>query len=167
VKEQKAIALAHRLELINPRIAVQPITRSIDDLTEDEWRTIDDCDAILDTTGSDAVIDSISRHGWPSDKLFVSASLSADADRMFLFGAEAPAFPGSDFFSWLEPIMESERKRVGPLPMEGVGCWYPVSPARYDRIVTLTGLVIPLLERWLGTGLKAVSRQVVKVPVIA
>jgi hypothetical protein len=166
VNEPKAKALAKRLELINPRISVQPIMRQLEGLSEDEWWALDDCEVVLDTTGSDAVINAIAAHAWSSPKLFVSASLAADAEKMFLFAAYGDAFPTEELYGWINPIMEEERKRVGPPIMEGAGCFYPVTPARYDRIMALSAMAIPKFETWFDAGLSVTFSQEIRVPAI-
>ena len=166
VRDLKAVAVGRRLELINPRVSVKSIPNRLEKLSDEQWALLDECDAIIDTTGSDDVIHALAGRTWNRRHFFASVSMAGDAQRLFLFSAAGQNFPTKDFYDWIEPIMEAERKRLGPAPMEGAGCWHPVMPARYDRITTLIGLVCPLIETWLAAPPPFVQKRIIDLPVV-
>lgn len=160
VEEAKATSLARRLNAAHPAVRAFGVTSDFPSLSDEDQRRLLDCDVVVDTTGSDDVLQALATFPWTDAVTFLSLSLAADAEKLFAFAGWGESFPADEFWRWFEPIAEAERLRVGPNPMEGAGCWWPVMPARWDRILALVGRTTPWVEaRMLAAALT--SRWVV------
>ena len=68
---------------------------------------------------------------------------------MFLFGSNGNSFPVRDFDHQVGPWLSDESAswvEHGEL-LEGVGCWSPLFPARYDDIMLAASVVVKELTR--------------------
>lgn len=89
-------------------------------------------DIIVDCTGSDDVLDSLSSFEWHTEKLFVSLAMSWRAEGLIAFSTSAALFPSVQakhaFRSSIIPRMDDTAR------MEGIGCWHAVFPAAADDV---------------------------------
>jgi voltage-gated potassium channel Kch len=167
VEERKAAVVASRLSAASPAARVRGAVANFPDLKDDLAEAAAACDVVIDTTGSDEVMDALGRTSWNHRTTFFSISLAADAERMFAFASSGDTIDVEAFWRWFTPIAEDERVRTGPLPMEGIGCWHPVMPARWDRVLALVGMVVPWMETRMLRDVPTPEMAVVDVPRIA
>lgn len=106
------------------------------------------CDMILDCTRQDVVLRHLEAFSWQGTKLFVSLSLGFRARRLFCFTMSRNSFPHSDFRELLHPWLEREREDYADeqLPREGIACWHPVFPARFDDVAMMASAAMKYLE---------------------
>ena len=52
----------------------------------------------------------------------------------------------------MTPWLQEDRERFSPdtLPMEGLGCWHPIFPARVDDIRLMASVAMKYLEELVG-----------------
>ena len=146
VEDRKAPAVMSRLSAARPTARISGGPEGFPAMTDEGVAAATACDVVVDTTGSDEVIDALSRHDWGRRMTFFSVALSADAEKLFVYCESGERLDAAAFWRWFGPIAEEERVRTGPLPMEGIGCWHPVMPARWDRVLALVGMAVPWLE---------------------
>lgn len=165
LSHNKATALSRKLISNNFHISSSSITNSFPDLSDDEIEYLEEHDVIIDTTGSDAVINYLSSFDWTVPKRFMSISLGFGARRMFILLSNKNPFPQKEFYEFLQPwitLEKSENQNV-VFPREGIGCYHPLFPARLDDIWTMAGLAIKEMEAWwpnnLGSSIFAVYEQ--------
>lgn len=162
---KKAEALSTRINNNNVHTWSAFINSAFPNLSEDEVEVLENQDVIIDTTGSDAVIDYLYSFDWTLPKRFISVSLGFGAKRMFIFLSNKHPFPRQSFYNFLKPWIEFEREENKDiiLPRDGIGCYHPLFPARSDDVWIMAGLAIKEIEAWwlepFGPNIFAVYEQ--------
>ncbi|WP_335205887.1 ThiF family adenylyltransferase [Nostoc sp.] len=148
LKVEKATSIAARLNSTSPYATVVGIDRNFPQLEETDKVDIQQSEIILDCTGSDAVLYHLEHFLWGSRKLFISISLGIGGKRLFLFSAYSDSFPKATFRAMLNPWLQKELKEYEgqQLPREGIGCWYPVFPARIDDVWMMASIAVKYIE---------------------
>jgi len=106
-------------------------------------------DIVLDCTGEDEVLRLLGEAWWSIPRRFLSSSLGFAARRLFLFGAQACAFPFEEFADAARPWLDAERSHWSKAgeTLEGAGCWSPLFPARCDDVWLAAVATVKYLER--------------------
>lgn len=143
----KAVGLATRLNEISPHATVVGIKGEFPPADAATKEQVDQCDVVIDCTGSDEVVRWLDRYPWEGERMFFSISTGVDARRIFCF-AQRGRFSSSEFFRQIHPWLQLERgeNRGRELPREGIGCWNPVFPARADDVWLLVSSVVAVVE---------------------
>ncbi|AIC93177.1 ThiF family adenylyltransferase [Shouchella lehensis] len=142
----KVVNLSERLNSISPQCEAEPITkkfnRSIDP------RTFDEYDLILDCTGEDDVLHSLSQYEFKQPKTFFSISLGFGAKRVFIYYSRGQKFSSAAYFTLIKEWLTKEKTETEKeeFPREGIGCWHPVFPARYDDVSPMVSLAVKSIE---------------------
>jgi hypothetical protein len=157
LQKSKSVELAHRLNCISPHAKVEGLNCTFSSLSEVEYKCIQECDLILDCTGSDEVIQQLGQFRWESKKYFFSMSLGMEAKRLFIFTARGMCFPSESFRISLNPWLakEMEEYRDKPLPWSGIGCWHPVFPARVDDVWMLAAVGVKCVDKLMRSPSKS------------
>lgn len=134
VARPKSLALAERLNAISPRCNAICIEGYFPAGREEALARVDDCNCIIDCTGSNDVIAALSKVRWSRDIEFWSLSIGAEARRAFVFSQRGQSLDAGEFFRQIEPWSIDERTNRRHLVREGIGCWHPVFPARADEV---------------------------------
>jgi len=144
----KAEAVANRLNKANPQAHIMAICDDFPPRRPIENAACNHCDVIIDCTGSDEVLLSLKNFPWKDNKVFYSFSIGYGAKRLFCFQARSSQFPHSIFQSMIQPWLDLEQMENPDvvMPMEGIGCWHPVFPARSDDIWLLASSGIKWLD---------------------
>ncbi|NJL02992.1 MAG: ThiF family adenylyltransferase [Spirulinaceae cyanobacterium SM2_1_0] len=105
-------------------------------------------DIVIDCTGEDEVLRRLAEAWWSIPRRFLSASLGFAAKRLFLFGAQACAFPFDEFAAAVKPWLAAERSQWSTAgeTLEGAGCWSPLFPARCDDVWLSAVATVKYLE---------------------
>lgn len=162
---KKAEALSYRINYNNVHTWSAAINSAFPNLSEEEVEVLESQDVIIDTTGSDTVIDYLCSFDWTLPKRFVSVSLGFGANRIFIFLSNKHPFPRKYFQNFLRPwiVLEREENKDIILPRDGIGCYHPLFPARSDDIWIMAGLAIKEIEAWwlnpFGPNIFAVYEQ--------
>ena len=128
VGEPKAVAVARRIEGCNPNATVRACVGSIADPPDDILANVD---IVVDCTGEDDVLETLSRLVCDAPVVWVSASVGFAARRLYLFIAKSQSFPHVDFKNAVEPWLDEDRSAhdLDDFPWDAVGCWHPTFPA--------------------------------------
>lgn len=147
VGSPKSLCLAARLNKLSPHASVAGFNSDFPPSEAEEKRVIEECDVIVDCTGSDEVVRHLDAYPWKTDKVFLSISIGFDARRIFCFTKKG-RFSSDEFFSRIRPWLELERSENAgrELPREGIGCWNPVFPARSDDVWLLVSSAVAVFE---------------------
>jgi hypothetical protein len=143
----KATTLAQRLNLVNPHAQVVGIEEEFPGEARGQ-AALAEADVVIDSTGSDSLLQQLHLHEWRGDKLFVSVSIGFFARRLFFFAARGASFPLEELAAVVDPWLLYEREEFGDseMPWEGTGCWHPVFPARASDFAMLGGVTLRQLE---------------------
>jgi hypothetical protein len=130
IGNNKASAVAARLNLASPYAKLQGLGSSIENLEASELQEIVDADLVWDCSGSDDVFCNLEGIAWTSNPIIHSLSISFGARRLFVYSQRAP-LSYSQFADRLQPWLAKDLKERGneELPREGIGCFHPVFPA--------------------------------------
>jgi hypothetical protein len=151
----KAEALAARLSALSPNANVTGHAAAFPGLDGALADAAVRADLVIDTTGSDAAIDALADYAWPTPKLFVSASLSYGAERLYLYLAAGQRFPGEDFRTAIRPWIERDARLPEEFPWAGTGCWNSVFPARADDVALLAAVAVRQIDQRLAVEVDA------------
>lgn len=148
LKESKAACVAQRLNLASPHAIVESIECDFPFVDETHGSSIQECDLVLDCTGSDSVLHHLEHFAWNNEKVFVSLSLGRSGRRLFCFTALGKSFSYSAFSDSVKPWLEKERNEYKdqPLPWSGIGCWHPIFPARVDDVWMMASIAVKHIE---------------------
>ena len=133
-------------------------------------------DLILDCTGEDETLIHLSHNTLENKVIYFSISLGYGARRLFLFYSKGYTFSYQAYFALMNDwiLKEKEETKNINFPREGIGCWHPVFPARYDDISAMVSIAIKNIEsvthnepkhptllvyeqEWLGTTFKGIN----------
>lgn len=147
----KAEEVAKRMNTIFPNANVKHYAKSVQELMASEPEIFNNADIIIDATGSDEVLLTISKAEKDNAKKIVSISTNINADRLFCYVANwsSPEDSVKIFFDKIKPWLQVDKQHLGSikLPQAYVGCWHPLSPARLDDLQMLTHAIIKPLEK--------------------
>lgn len=145
----KATALAAQLNLIQPDANARGYECSFPSVGAHGPEAADDYDVILDCTGENKLLRSLSVIPWKSEKLFISLSVNWGAQGLMFWSSRGSAFPAVDATTRLEALARRFRPEGLEARMEGIGCWHPVFPADAADI-----------QIWAGMGARYVLDQI-------
>lgn len=124
----KANALARRLSTAMPDADIKSLRTYFPPIEDSSRLVVQGFDVIVDCTGSDEVLDALAAYPWNEEKIFISLGMTWAAEGLVAFAASESIFPSLDarsFFAEVAPHRPDDE-----MPMEGLGCWHPVFPAR-------------------------------------
>lgn len=146
----KSDALAAKLNGISPDARVKAFSGDFRSNTK-HLEVLRGYDLIVDCSASDDVLNALSRIEWGSAKIFVSLSITWQAEGLLAYGTSGSVF------SEIDARAQFERAPVPPADFdrahrEGIGCWSPVFPGGADDI-----------QLWAAVGIKFI-RGIVRQP---
>lgn len=146
---RKVIKLAARLRRLSPHANIHPIVDFFPPTDLVEQDVIRTTDLIVDCTGSDSVLHALSSFQWKKEKLFLSISIGAKAERIFAYINRSDKFAVEDMQQKLSPwlIEELDKMKDEGFPREYTGCWHSVFPARMDDIMMAASASIRIMEK--------------------
>jgi hypothetical protein len=153
VNQNKSEELAKRLNTIFPTCRINFFNKTFIDLINSNPNFIEEFDVIMDLTAEDSVFKECADIVGETRKIFVSISLGLEAKRLFCY-IERGTTKNSyfQFKEQLDPWL-NKQKAENPnieFPLEGIGCWHPVFPARLDDIMGVLAPSIRIIENFLG-----------------
>lgn len=146
LEKGKSTRLAERLNLANIHATVSSSQSKLA-LNQD----INRFDAIVDTTGDSQVLEILGslRSDRPIHYFIFSVSLGAK--HLFCHHQFSVDFDPESFSSTIGELSTKIYAEFpeSEIPLEYIGCWHPVFPARMDQMMLLGSLTIPEMERQL------------------
>lgn len=143
----KASALAKKLNAISPHAEITYVMEAFpgkDDLQD----RINSHDVIVDCTGSDEVLLHMDGFPWQGKKLFFSFSMGFKIDRIFCFSDFGKSFAYAKFRKLIDPWLEKqiEENKDYEFPREGIGCWHPIFPGRFEDVAIMSSIAVKQIE---------------------
>lgn len=148
VGTKKTKAIHERLQIVNPSIVVKEYSEN---LSMDNVSVLDGVNVIIDCTASNDALSVLSKTKFRNNKLFFSGAITYGAKDLIAYYERGMSFD-IDFF--LKSIVRITSARAIPmdekdLVMEGIGCYHPVFPARYDDMVLFSAMFVKQIIRTL------------------
>jgi hypothetical protein len=145
--QSKAEALATRLNAAAPNAAVVAQSTTAETLVNTGY--LKEFELVIETTGDHRTLDLLGRVQAPHPITYASLAVTLHARQLIAFFAQGITFPVAAFDAAYEPLGRAELDRAEERPMEGIGCWHPVFPARADEIWLMASAAVGLLnDQW-------------------
>lgn len=148
IGENKALALAEKLATVAPFSRITPYQDTLPQEPESLEHLLNDRNIVLDCTAMDDVLLTLGLVQWSLPKLFISASVGYEAQRLFIFGHRGHTLPINTFKEKMSPLLLQEQHlwaKSGET-LQGQGCWSPILPARFDDILLSASAGIKVIE---------------------
>lgn len=157
IGKYKSKEIEVRLNNINPHIKVESINEYFK-CSDKIFKKVNEFDLIIDCTSEDPVLKKLDKFKFEAKKIFVSVSVGVNAKRLFLSLQAGQKF-NLDEFKKLTQWIEKERDEISKirLPRDGIGCWSPIFPARYDDILLASCTAIKVIEQFITKHQKTLN----------
>lgn len=155
VARYKSDEVAMKANQIFPFIKAQSSIYTIEKVLDKEPEFLNQFDLVLDCTAEDGVLRLLSEHCTGEKQIVFSVSLGIEAQSLLAFMKRSPL---QNLFSEFKDktknwSLDQKQKFPNPqFPLEGIGCWHPVFPARIDDIQSLAACTIRQLEMFLKSN---------------
>lgn len=130
----------------NPNLQV----KCYSDLTLDNIRSLEKNDIVIDCSASSEVLSVLNTYTFKKDKLFVIASMNYGATDFIIYFYKGKKFDNEDYSKKILPIykklMEKLNLKEKDLIMQGIGCYHPIFPARFDDVSMWANMLIKTIE---------------------
>lgn len=158
IEKYKSIELANHLNKINPHVKAQSINKEFN-YSDEFIDKIDKCDLIIDCTSENVVLDELEKFIFKKEKIFVSVSIGIGAEMLYLFMQKCKQFKVVDFYKKISFWLERDIKKFPEydLPRDGVNCWNPIFPARYDDILLASSTAVKVIENFIVENKKELN----------
>jgi hypothetical protein len=142
--QPKALALANHLNKCTATARVEGISESFPPESEDGIRAATECDLVVDCTAEYDTTIAMESFEWGGAKTFACLSFGFAARRLYCYLSRGISFPRLRFLELYGPWEQQEKSdmQATGCPMEGIGCWHPVFPARWDEVTLAASLAI-------------------------
>jgi hypothetical protein len=146
----KANALKDKIMQISPHIDVKACNTRFENMSVmDKNIFIKDANVIIDCTSDDDILDQLVSDKAITEQILFSCSVNYGAKRLFLYSGTKETFIPSSFKETIAPFIKEDYNRYveDDCPMQGIGCWHPVFPARADDFSIFSGIVLKYIEK--------------------
>ncbi|WP_202703894.1 ThiF family adenylyltransferase [Flavobacterium sp. UGB4466] len=154
----KAQEVARRANNTFPFIKADFCIQTIEKVLEREPKFLDQFDLIIDCTAEDSVLSILSEHCTTEQQIVFSISLGIEARSLLALMMRSPMQELFSEFKKKTKAWSEEQKQKFPnpqFPLEGIGCWHPIFPARIDDIQGLVACTIRQLEIFLSEAVQS------------
>ena len=155
-KKSKKIAV--HLNQINPNVKAESIDEKFK-YSDEFVEKMNKFDLIIDSTGEDIVLDELEKFEFKKDKIFVSISIGIGAENLYLCLQKGNEFQSNDFREKILPYLKEDMTKFPEhdLPRDGIKCWSPTFPARYDDIMLASSTAVKVLENFIDNDQKKLN----------
>lgn len=145
----KASVLATRLNAASPHITATAHNNAFPHSSH--LGCLRAADIIIDTTGSDTVIQRLAEQRFSQRPVILSVSLGWQGKTLYAYAQRTRRFDAPAFYKAVLPHVESDRPadHLQNTPREGIGCWHPVFPATYTDVQLMASCAASFLEHQL------------------
>jgi len=155
IGELKEVSLGERLNKLNPHANVKIIMDKLK-FKEDGALNVqlEEYNLIIDCTGSNSVLRTISQMQFAKKLIFVTVSVGLGAKRMYLNFQNSQTFDYNEFAETIKPytIMDKNAYADDELPRDGIGCWHPTFPGRSDDILIASSSAVKAIEKYVKSN---------------
>lgn len=158
IGSNKCTSLCSHLNTITPHAEIKPITNQLL-LTSDSavpHTNIDiECfDIIIDCTGEDSVLNTLSSIELKHPHYLISVSVGFGARKLYINMQNNTRYNFDNFYEFILPYTKDDLRDINEstLPRDGIGCWHPTFPARSDDIWMAAAVSVKNIEKYINTG---------------
>jgi molybdopterin/thiamine biosynthesis adenylyltransferase len=152
IGKNKAEALSQRLATSAPSASIPSYPKLLPNVRADLEAILEDRNVIIDCTGSEEVLHSLSLGWWSLSRFFITVSVGYKAHRTFIFAHQGHSFPHEEFVKQISPMLQKEQEywSENGETLEGAGCWSPLFPARLDDLMLSATVGVKTLEKFVA-----------------
>lgn len=166
IGKYKSKEMALYLNYTNPHAKVEGINAEFK-YSNGFIEKMNEYDLIIDCTGEDNVLKKLTKFKFDRNKIFVSVSIGIGSKRLYLSLQNNKKFKLDNFRKKIAPWIQKEKDEIleHDLPRDGIGCWSPIFPARYDDILLASSTAVKVIENFIDKGqieLNTVYKQYTK-----
>lgn len=157
IGSNKCTSLCSHLNTITPHAEVKPITNQLllnsDSAVPHTNIDIEYYDIIIDCTGEDSVLNTLSSIELKYPHFLISVSVGFGAKKLFINMQNNTKYCFDEFYKLISLYTEADlRERdKNSLPRDGIGCWHPTFPARSDDIWMAAAVSVKNIEKYINT----------------
>jgi ThiF family len=140
----KADAVAARLNVASPSAVAIAEPKLAESVVSTAYLAA--FELVIDTTGDHRILELLAEVPASRSVTYVSVAVTLHARRLIAYLSRGTRFPLNAFDAAFEPYRQDELERDEERPMEGIGCWHPVFPARADEMALMASTAIGLLD---------------------
>lgn len=155
VGSSKCTSLCSHLNTITPHTEIKPIIEQLL-LTSDSALPhtnidIENFDIIIDCTGEDSVLNTLSSIELKRPHYLISVSVGFGAKKLYINMQNNTSYNFDNFYQFISPYTKADLRDLdeNSLPRDGIGCWHPTFPARSDDIWIAAAVSVKNIEKYM------------------
>lgn len=145
--EIKTIAVKQKIIKNNPNLRVKPF----ENLSSTNVQNLRPAKLIIDCSANNDVIKILSETKFAENKFFIIAAFGYGAKDLIIYFNKNTQFNGEEYKEKVIPIYKAIIDNLSlsekDLIMQGIGCYHPVFPARFDEVSIWASMVVKSIER--------------------
>lgn len=164
IGSNKCYSLCSHLNTIMPHAEVKPISNQLSLTVENDMPhtniDIEKYDIIIDCTGEDSVLNTLSSIELKRPHFLISVSVGFGAKNLYINMQNNNFYNFNKFYEFITPYTKADLQGIdeNSLPRDGMGCWHPTFPARSDDIWMAASIAVKDIEKYIDKGkIKQVS----------
>lgn len=152
VGESKALALVRKLNQVGPHVKAVGINGTFPPRNPTMLKHVLEADVLLDTTGSDRVIEQMGEFRFPRSTALISVSLGWKARSLYAHAERGTRLKVERFYDHISSEVDKDRSSdPEEAPREGIGCWHPVFPALHTDVQLLAAVAVKFILGFLSS----------------
>jgi len=156
IGSDKCTSLCSHLNTITPHAEIKPITNQLllnfENSALHTNIDIESFDIIIDCTGEDSVLNTLSSIELKRPHCLISVSVGFGAKRLYINMQNNTNYSFDEFYKFISPYTEADLKEIdeNSLPRDGIGCWHPTFPARSDDVWMAASIAVKNIEKYIS-----------------
>ena len=154
IGSDKCTSICSHLNTITPHAEIEPITNQLLLNFENSalHTNIESFDIIIDCTGEDSVLNTLSSIELKRPHCLISVSVGFGAKKLYINMQNNTNYSFDEFYKFISPYTEADLKEIdeNSLPRDGIGCWHPTFPARSDDVWMAASIAVKNIEKYIG-----------------
>jgi hypothetical protein len=155
IGNDKCTSLCSHLNTITPHAEIKPITNQLlltsNSAVPHTNIDIENFDIIIDCTGEDSVLNTLSSIELKRPRYLISVSVGFGAKKLYINMQNNTCYNFDNFYQLISPYTKADLIDLdeNSLPRDGIGCWHPTFPARSDDIWMAASIAVKNIEKYI------------------
>ena len=156
IGSDKCTSLCSHLNTITPHAEIKPITNQLllnfENSALHTNIDIESFDIIIDCTGEDSVLNTLSSIELKRTHCLISVSVGFGAKKLYINMQNNTNYSFDEFYKFISPYTEADLKEIdeNSLPRDGIGYWHPTFPARSDDVWMAASIAVKNIEKYIS-----------------
>lgn len=145
--KNKCKEIKDKIKKNNPNLKIN----CYEDLSDRNVNSLEKNDVVIDCSASSEVLETLNSYDFKKDKLFIVASMNYGASDFIIYFNKGKKLKYDEYCKKVLPIykklMDSLKLEEKDLIMQGIGCYHPVFPARFDDVNIWADILVKDMEK--------------------